>query len=246
MKKAERVLLVFYASLMPLFYLGLRSLRRNRERFSLLGKDSSSSIRLTVTYQRITLLVERLVPVLWLLVVGYLVMAVWFAHTVDYGLWQMAGLLLLVGVTLLYQTRDSSNHFLLALLYVGIVVIEFCLEGDGETPLLLGLTLETLNYWLFGAVMGVVLLLAVFRQGNRFFLDSVDYLLLALTILLSVVFSTHPSLEHFSQPFLSAVILFVGIKAVSLYGKRYTRLTVYPVLAVLAIMAVRGLWGWLT
>lgn len=241
----EWALLLFYAILMPLFYLGLRSLRRNKERFSLLGKDSSGSIRLTVTYQRIARLVERLVPVLWLLVVGYLVMAVWFANPADNGLWQMAGLLLLVGVTLLYQTRDSSNHFLLALLYVGIVLIEFCLEGTGHTPLWFGITLNSINYGLFVAVMGGVVLLAVFRQGNRFFLDSVDYLLLALSVLLSVVFATNPRLEHFSQPFLSAVVLFVGIKAVSLYGKRYTRLTVYPVLVVLAVITLRGGWNWL-
>lgn len=241
----EWALLVTYASLTLLFYLGLRSVRRNQERFPLLGKDSASSIRLSVTYQRIAQLVEHLVPVLWLLVLGYLAMALWFAHAIGDGLWQMAGLLLLVGVTLLYQTRDSSNHFLLALLYVGIVVIEFCLQDTSHSSMLFGLTLESLSYWMFGTILGMVVLLAVFRLGNRFFLDSVDYLLLALTVLLLVVFSTNPSLQSYAQPFLSAVILFVGIKAVSLYSKRYTRLTVYPVLAVLLVITLRGGWSWL-
>lgn len=242
----EWALLALYGSLTLLFYFALRKLRQNRDRFPLLRKDSSGSIRLTVSYQRMARAVERLVPLVWLLVVGYLGLAVGFARVVDDGLWQMAGLLLLVGVTLLYQTRDSSNHFLLALLYVGIVVIEFCLEGSSQPVTLFGFSLQGLNDWLFGAVMGIVVLLAVFRRGNRFFLNSVDYLLLAVTILLLVVFSTHAKMQHFSQPFLNAVILFVGIKAVSLYGKRYTRLTVYPILAVLTIIALRGIWSWLS
>lgn len=241
----EWALLSMYVVLTLGFYFGLHLLRVNKDRFTLLRKDSSGSIRETVTYQWVARTAERLVPLLLLLVISYLVLAVVFANHVEDGMWQMAGLLLLVGATLLYQTRDISNHFLLALLYVGILVIEFTLEGTSQEALLEGLTLGWLSDLLFLTVLAVVLLLGVFRRGNRFFLESFDYLLLAVTILLAVVFSTNEGLRHLSQPYISAVILFTGIKVVSFYGQRYTLWTVYPVMMVLAIITLRGAWGWL-
>ncbi len=177
--------------------------------------------------------------------VSYLVLAVVFASFVDDGMWQMAGLLLVIGITLLYQTRDIANHFVLALLYADLLVIEFTLEGAHLPEVFQGVSIGNLNDLLFSSVLALVLLLGLFRRGNRFYLASVDYLLLAVTILLTVVFATNEGLGHLSQPFIGAVIMFVGIKVVSFYDQRYTIWIVYPVLAVLAIITLRGAWGWL-
>jgi UDP-GlcNAc:undecaprenyl-phosphate/decaprenyl-phosphate GlcNAc-1-phosphate transferase len=241
----EWALLLVYALLTLLFYCGLRLIRSHKDRFDLFRKDSAASIRETATYQRISGRVERLVPLLLLLVVSYLLLAALCANQVEDGMWQMAGLLLVVGVTLLYQTRDIANHFLLAMLYADILVIEFTLEGANRQEVLQWLTIGNLSDLLFFSVLALALLLGVFRRGNRFYLDSVDYLLLAVTILLSVVFATKDGLRHLSQPFIGAVILFVGIKVVSFFGQRYTLWMVYPVLTVLAIITLRGALGWL-
>lgn len=241
----EWALLSLYVALTLGFYFSLHLVRLNKGRFDLLRKDSAASIRETVTYQWVARTAERLVPLLLLLVISYLVLAAVFANYVEDGMWQMAGLLLVVGGTLLYQTRDISNHFLLALLYVDILVIEFTLEGASHHALLDDLTLGGLNDLLFSSVLALVLLLGVFRRGNRFFLASFDYLLLAVTILLSVVFATSEGLSHLSQPFIGAVILFIGIKVVSFFGQRYTLWIVCPVMMVLAIITLRGAWGWL-
>ena len=241
----EWALLSLYVALTLGFYYGLHLLRLNRDRFDLLRKDSAASIRETVTYQWVARTAERLVPLLLLLVISYLALAVVFTNHVEDGMWQMAGLLLLVGVTLLYQTRDISNHFLLGLLYVDILVIEFTLEGTSHQALFEGLTLGRLSELLFLSVLALVLLLGVFRRGNRFFLASFDYLLLAVTILLLVVFATNEGLHYLSQPFISAVILFIGIKVVTFFGQRYTLWIVYPVMGVLTVITLRGAWGWL-
>lgn len=241
----EWALLLLYGGLNLLFYCGLRLLRANKERFDLLRQDSAASIRETALYQWVTRTAERLVPLLLLLVVSYLLLAVLCAQEVEDGMWQMAGLLLVLGGGLLYQTRDISNHFLLALLYADLLVIEFTLEGAGYGGWLEALTLQRLSDLLFLAVLALVLLLGVFRRGNRFYLASIDYLLLAVSILLAVVFETHERLSHLSQPFIGAVILFVGIKVVSFFGQRYTLWIVYPVMTVLAVITLRGAWGWL-
>lgn len=241
----EWAMLSMFAALNLGFYFALHQVRINQDRFKLLSKDSSGSIRETATYLWVARKAERLVPLLLFLVMSYLALAVVFVSHIEDGMWQMAGLLLVVGATLLYQTRDISNHFLLALLYVDILVIEFTLEGSNQQTLFAGVTLGRLSDLLFLTVMALVLLLGVFRRGNRFFLASFDYLLLAVTILLAVVFSTNEGLSHLSQPYISAVILFIGIKVVSFFGQRYTLWMVYPVMLVLTIITLRGVWGWL-
>ncbi len=236
-------LLLLFSLLNLGFYQGLRFLRRHRERFELLRRDSAASLRETALYKQLAKNLERLVPLILVLVVGYLLMAVVISSQIQDGLWQMAGLLLLVGGLLLYQTRDIGNHFVLALIYAALVVIEFIVEGTEELPVLFGLTLGQVSDLLFTLLLALVMLLAVFRRGNRFFLTSMDYLLLAVSVLLAVLFSSNDNMEHLVQPFISAVILFVGIKVVSFFGRGYTKWIVYPVFTVLGIITLRGLWG---
>ena len=237
----EVALLLTYLLVSVVLYALVRYVLNHRERFAFLSRDSATGLRYSVLYQRIARGAEKAMPVLLSLVLLYLVLAAWYGVRMDGHVWQVTGLLFLGGVGILYLTRDTRNHFLLALLYVAGLVIIFNAEQVGHGAMLLGLSLHRFNNVLFAVIASLAAFKIAFRQDGEFFIATVDVLLLGMSIFLAVVFSEVHMLQIFSGALVRGVILFVAIKAVSAQNRTYATYVAYSLLGVALAATLAGM-----
>ncbi len=239
-RQSQPVLLASYLVISTAAYMALRYISTNRERFKFLSKDSAKGIRETATYQRIAEIGGHLIPMVIGLQVGYLVIAVWVGGQ-DGGIyWQVAGVLLVGVLGLLYFTRDIAGHFLLAMIYVAALVIVFTVESNGEQRLWFGVqSLQATNLILV-LISCLVMVIILFRKPGGFFLSTVDFLIFGISIFAAVVFSESERLYVYSDILWRGIVLFLAVKVTSCRSPRLAGVMVYSFLAVLLVVGVRS------
>ncbi len=226
------------------FYLVLRYVIRNREKFAFLDLDSPRGIRESTTYKLLAQKAGFLVPCLIVCVLLYLGLSV-FEGTVESGnLWRTGGLLTLGGAGILALTRDPRNNFCLALIYSAGLVITFAMETSGPRHLMFGITLHHVSDILFSVIGCLVLLKTFFRQDGDFYLSTIDFLLLGISIILAALFFEIPSMNFLLTPFLKGVTLFLAIKVVSNQGAKEAGVMVFTVLSTTLFLSLRGFLMW--
>ena len=237
---AYRLLAVFISA-SAVCYAVLRHLLRNRHRYHLLRFDSPRGFRESVTYERLAEKADLLIPGLLALIIIYLTSAAFDVARFQFtGFWTSAAILFLGGIGLFVITRDTRNHFLLALLYFGCLIITFAVGRIGGHSLMTGVPNSHLNGVLFGSMALIVFLKMMFRKSGEFFLSTVDLLIMGISIVLSVIFYQTQDVFHFSGPFLKGVVLFLAIKVISANNRFQAGLAVSGVLGLLLVIAVRS------
>jgi UDP-GlcNAc:undecaprenyl-phosphate GlcNAc-1-phosphate transferase len=228
-------------------YLAMRYVLNHRERFGFLSFDSSRGIRDSRTYQRAASTIAALSPAILVLAWLFILATGFFASRGEAGLWQVSAVIFLGGLGLLYHTRDPRNEFLLAMLFVGVLVITFVAQLNEANTVFGELTLRGLSRIIFPPLTLLLALRLIFLKREEFFLTPVDFLILGMAVSFILFF---PQIG-FKINFLGAlglalskgIILFFALKVAANRGRRSAGLAVGSLLAVLMVISLRNFVG---
>ncbi len=233
-------LLLYLLSTATLFYLGLRYMLRNREKFAFLNRDTAGSLRSSVTYQRIADLVDLVVPGLAFLLWGYMLLGLWGNLAHNAFPWQVAPILLVAGLYLWYRPLSESRQYLQLVIYaaVSMVAIEV---WSSDQSFLFGLSLKRWGDIIL-AVAGLIVIMKIqFSRFGEFFLSTADYLVLAVCIFVALA-SQHNVLGlNLTGPLFRTVLGILMVRTLCVRGEKYCRLATWPAFAFLVIVSIAGL-----
>jgi UDP-GlcNAc:undecaprenyl-phosphate/decaprenyl-phosphate GlcNAc-1-phosphate transferase len=241
--KPAVLLLGGYLVLSLLTYLAIRFLSTRRHLLRFLGKDSTVGIRESATYHLLADRVAGTMPLLQCFIFAYLALAAVAGSAVESSLLKLLLVFLVACSALLLFTRDSGNQFLLSMYYGAALVITFVVTRFGGMEFPPG---HALRQWGELLLIGMALMTAlrfIFRRPGEFYLTSLDYLLLGLTLFLAVVAPQITGVINLTGVLVRGIILFIAIKMVAEQGKRPARLMAYSILGALLVMTVRGYLG---
>lgn len=233
-------LLTAFALLMTLFYLDMLLLQRIRPHFPFLKGDSAAPIRQSVTYRRIAEFVAATTPVTVFLTLAYLLLATLATSHADM-LYLRAGTALLLGcVALIFLTRDLSNHYVLAMTALVILQITFIVNQGDSRELVGGFSIEELCNILLFCLGALTLLRFTFRRPGEHLLSSVDYLIISVATLVTLVSSQVFISNEIPGTVAKGIILFLALKAATSNDPKPARLVVVGVLTALVGIIIRG------
>ncbi len=235
------LLIVSFALLMTLFYLNILLLRKFRDHLSFLRRDSSSSIRKSIIYQRLAQFVAASTPISLFLTLIYLLLAtVACSDTTNLLLLRASSALLVGCLALILFTKDMSNHYVLAMTSLAILLITCVFNDNNSREMISGLTFQKLSNSLLAGMGALVLLRFVFRKSKEHLLNSVDYLILGLGTFVLLISSQISIGEKVPATVAKGIILFLALKVATTGGPKPTRIVVGGVLATLAGIIVKG------
>lgn len=217
-------------------YTGLRYVLNHPARFVWLRRDSSQGLRDSVGYQRLAGMSARLSPMLTGLIMLYLGIGLLagLLRGVDGSSWETLALLLVGVLAVLLITRNMTNPFLLAMLYFVGLAVSLEVEATVSHPLANELAVHQISdglLLLIGLLAGGRVML---RQNGEFFLASVDFLLLGLSLFFAVTLRSLDAPDYLAGAFIKGIVLFVGMKVVAVGSFWQARAIVFGMLAVLA------------
>jgi UDP-GlcNAc:undecaprenyl-phosphate GlcNAc-1-phosphate transferase len=234
------LLIVSFALLMSLFYLGILLMRKFRSYFPFLRKDSASPFRNSATYRRITRLVAATTPIVAFLTLTYFLLATMACCETNLLLLR-SGTALLVGcLALIFFTRDMSNHYVLTMTSVVILLITFVVNDNNSREMIGGLTIQELSNILLTCMGALVLLRFIFRTNKEHLLTSVDHLIIGLGTFVTLISSQINIGEEVPATLAKGIILFLALKVSTSGGPKPARIVVVGVLATLAGIIVKG------
>ena len=236
----EYQLLLYLLGTIVAFYILLRYLQFQRDKFGFLLRDSSGGLRSTVLFQHATVVVDRLMPLLCGLLFLYALLAVVSVWDKGTAFWPETLLLLIVGVGM-RRWVSATNGFQLLVVYAVASLAAFTVWPQREA-LLLGLSPKRFgDALLLGAAFLSILKLLIHREGE-FSIGRADYLVMLLVTLLAIgTYQTHMISGAIAGPMLRAIVLIVAIRAYATSGFAAQRLQSNAAMVLLVIFTVIGL-----
>ena len=237
--KPPELLFAVYLLLSVVFYLAMRFLHSCRDRLNFPNKDSHKGIRDSESYRWMADRVAGVVPLLQGFILVYLVLATVASSMVGNSLLKLLLVFLISCIVLIIITRDCSNQFLLAMYYGAAMVITYIEAYFGNRDFFPTFPLrESGDLLLLG--MGLVSWLRfTFRREGEFYLTSLDYLLLGLSIFLAVVAPQVTAIINLTGVLVRGIIFFVTLKVVT-QEKGQARFSAFVMLSALLAMVVVG------
>lgn len=216
----DYALLLFFLLSAVVGYVGLRYVRHHPERFPVLRRDAESGLRSTATYRLIVDRVDSFIPVICSLLAVYLLLAVWSSVKHSGVPWQMALLLLALGVLLWLRPLSDNRQFLMLVVYAaaGMAAAEVWHANE----LLFGqLSVKHFGDILLVAAGILALLKILFRSNNEFFLSSADFLALSVIVFLAIA-TRHNLLGYpLDGPLSRSLVAMVVIRTIAFRSVRY-------------------------
>ncbi len=236
----EYVLLLFLPGTALCSYLSLRHLLNHRDRYAFLTRDNEGEIRNTVTFNRCADLIDRVLPLLSVVLALYVALGAVAVMASGVKVSLVALLLLVIGVGLLLRGRDGGE-FQMLLVYACACLLAFVVWRRGE-ELLFGLSPKRLGDALLLAAALLVGLKLLFRRIGEFFLGSADFLALALMVFLAIA-AQQPQLLGVSLggPLMRAILLMLAARTIASRGPASRRMLINGALVLLAVFALAGL-----
>jgi len=236
----DSLLLLYLLATALGFYLFLRHLLLNSERYPFLRRDAEGPIRGSVLFGRCADAIDRLLPLLAVLLVLYALLAAGSAFMSGGLLWPMTLLLLVLGVILRTNLSDAGE-FQLILVYAVACLAAFVVWSM-EAASLLGLSPKRLGDGLLLAAAVLVALKLMLRRFGEFFLSSADFLALALMTFLAIA-AQRPELVGVSLagPLVRAILLMLAVRTLAARGPVFRRHLVNGAVLLLAIFVLAGL-----
>jgi hypothetical protein len=209
-----------------------------------IGNDSASSIRESVIYR---MYADRFAVALPLLlqacILAYLIMAAVTCSVDRSPFYNLVLVFLAACGALLLLTRDSGNPFLLAMYYGVAIIMAYAMNHLSHTELVPGISISIFRDILPVCMAVFALLRYMFRRKGEFFLTSIDYLLLGLSLFLVVVAPQVTTFINLNEVLVHGIILFIAMKMIAEQGKLHARTMAGTVLGALLVIAVRGFMG---
>lgn len=233
------LLLAVFAAVSAVFYLGLNYVRDNRACTEFLKKNSWRSIRETELYRRTATRIAGVMPGLVALILLYLVLAATAGSETGPFARQVGAVLAAGCALLLCVTRDTRNHFVLAMFYFSGMLIAFVVEQHSDVSLMPGVSLGRCANILYVAMTLLVAPRILLHRPGEFFLNHIDFLILGITALLLVIDRIGGEI-YGTVIMAKGIILYLALKAATHWGRRPRKLILCSMLVVLFILVVRG------
>ncbi len=221
----------------------LRYILDHREKFRFLSLDSSRSMRDSRLYRKAADFVDALNPLVVALTILLLLSMGFFGARADAGFWHISAVIFFACLGLLYYTRDPGNEFLLAMLFLGALIVSFVAQLNGSQVVLGDVSLNRINNLLFFPLTLLIVLRIVFYRPGDFFLNTVDILILGMAIFFAIFLPQVDTAGGFSAALPKGIILFLAIKIIAIRGKRPASLAVGSLLAILLVISLRNFLG---
>ena len=226
------------------FYGAIRILRARRGLIRFIGNDSASGIRESVLYRSFA---DRTAVAFSLLlqagIIAYFIVAAMACNMGGNSIHPLVMVFLAACGALLLLTRDSGNPFLLAMYYGVAIIMAYALDHMSHTEIAPGIPISWFRDILPVCMAVLALLRYLIRRTGEFFLTSLDYLLLGLSLFLVVVAPQVTRIINLSEVLIHGIILFIAIKVVAEQGRLQARIMAGTILGALLVMTVRGFAG---
>lgn len=235
----ESMLLLSLLVSATLFYLFLRYMSRHPAQFTFLSRDSTSSIRSSVTYLRIAALIDQLIPCLLPLLIGYQLLALWSIVAHNVLSWKMALILLAVGLYLWYRPITRSRNFLMLVLYVvfGMASVEVF---HAEEVIFAGFSIKRCGDILLAMTALIVIFKIQFRRVGEFFLSTADYLTLSVCVVLAIAVEQNVFDFSLTGTLLRTIVTILAVRTLCSCSTHHYRLLAMSSFVFLAFAAVFG------
>ena len=182
-----------------------------------------------------------------LVAVKYLVLAILFLTVFitsrpGYELASVAGLLIILTVTLIFLTNSWSNRFLQFVLYFNGAFLLYVVENYGRNTVIAGVELRLVSMYLFVALFLLSGALLFLRKKSRLLMDSpLEYFILFIVIAIPLLPSSFTSPQHLLTVTGKALILFLSYKMIFMLRARRNRKVIVATLLALFACGVRSL-----
>lgn len=235
----EYALLVFLFGTAICSYLLLRHLLKHRQRYTFLSRDNEGPIRNSALFNRCADLIDRILPLLSVVLALYALLGVGYVLTNGVKVWPVALILCVIGVGMRRWAPGGQAQLLLV--YAAACLLAFVLWRQGES-VWFGVSPKRLGDGLLLVAVLLVGTKLLFRRAGEFFLGTADFLALSLMIFLSIA-AQQPNLLGIAinGPLLRAILLVLAARTIASRGPASRRLLVNSTLVLLAVFALAGL-----
>lgn len=217
------------------FYLGLRFILQNPQRFHWLKKDSTQGLRQTNLYRRLVAVADCLQPVLLSLYLLYLACALRPVNDSTGQPWWLYGLLFSLGLILLAWTRNEQFSLVRMIFYLSNLVLAFNIETYSSDSSFELLSFNHLSDWVFLPMAALFVFRILLKREKEFYLGGAELLSLGLAVFAGIVISNlTPSSELLTVLFKGMLLIMVSRLIIS-YRAPYRRAAFAVTLAVLLI-----------
>ncbi len=221
----------------------LRYVLNHGEKFRFLNLDSSRGMKESRLYRSIVDLVALTTPGIAVLTILLLASLGLFSTQVEDGFWQISAVIFLAGIALLYHTRNPGNEFLIAMLFLGALVVAFVGQLSGDQPTFAELPLHRLADLLFVPLAVLIGLRLVFHRQGEFFLNTVDFLVIGMAIFFAIFLPQIDARGTFTSALPKGIAIFLAVKIVAMRGRRAASVAVGSLLAILLVISLRNFIG---
>lgn len=238
----EYLLLLFLIITIVVFYMALRYVLNNPEQFEFLQRDSSTGLRTSSIYLRLAGLIDRTVGSLLFLLGGYFLLALWSAFLHCTVPWQMAFILIGIGLYLWYRPFADNRQFVILIIYVTVSLATLEV-WHADNLLLSTVSIKRLGDVLLGIASLIVVLKLIFRREGELYLTTADYLTLAICIFLSIASQQNALGFNLNGPLLRAMIGIFIVRTLCSRKLPYFQLTGWLSMGFLALVGLIGVFA---
>jgi hypothetical protein len=230
---------------MIIFYTLIAILRQRTGTLASAGKLPRKDFRSTPLFLHFSQAVHRTIPATSVLTFAYFLLAAVLCtttSTTNDTTAQVGGILLAGSLALLYITRDISNHFLMTMLAVSVLLITFVLNQGPATQFNSSHVFLQLSSIIQLCLLVVVLLHLLFRKPGEHLLSGLDYLVIGISAFVTIIAWQHSPSLAFPFSILKGLNIYLALKLVMSREKLPAQMILGSVLTVLVVIVVRGVF----
>ena len=198
--------------------------------------DSQSSIF------KISAQIDKLLPVIKVLLAGFLLLAAWSVIAHNTLPWQIPLPLLLIGGFLWWRPLSAERQFLMLIVYcaAGMAAVEV---WHAKTPLLGALSVKQCGDALIGVAALVAVFKIQFRKFGEFYLSTADFLALGICILFLVATQQRILSFEMNGALFRTILVLLAIRCVAFRSKFEQNLIVGGAMGFMLLVVVVGVMG---
>ena len=239
----EYLMLIFFLIFMVAGYQGLRYVSTHPERFAFLQRDSDTSLRNSRFYLQTAEQIDRLVPVISVLLLVYFALAVTSLFDQSIVPWQVLVGLLFGGLVLFFRSASHAQEEFLLLVVFSVGFIAAFQVWSFTDPVLLGLSIKRYGDILLAVIACLVVLKLVIHKPGEIYLSTPDYLALGLCVFFAIASGKSVINLNLGGPLARAVIVMVALRTVISHRPANHRYAVWGSLGLLLLALIIGLVG---
>jgi UDP-GlcNAc:undecaprenyl-phosphate GlcNAc-1-phosphate transferase len=221
-------------------YQSLRYIKRHRERYTFLQRDSNTGLRNSALFLQTADRIDRLVPLLAVLVLLFVLLSIISFFSFSMISWQILAVFLVGSLVLLLRSENRAQEdFLLLAVYFVSFVVTYQMWHFTDLSLF-GVSMKRYGDVLLIIVTGLVLLKVLFHRGNEFYLATPDYLALGLCLFFAIASGKTGLNLNLAGPLVRAMIVMIALRTILSQNPSHYRYIVWGSLGLLLIATGTG------